>query len=87
MDDNDHKTPQTRAYHVRANEQLLVIKRTATVFDKPADMGDYPEYITRSAHNDVNLDDITLLINHNGAGIPLARSPKTPDADHHRREV
>ena len=25
----------------------------------------------------MNLDDITLLVNHNGAGIPLARSPKT----------
>ena len=68
---------QTRAYNVRAGENPLIIEGTAIVFDKPADMGGYTEYIARSALDGVNLDNITLLVNHNGAGIPLARSPKT----------
>lgn len=68
---------QTRAYNVRAGEKPLIVEGTAIVFDKPADMGGYTEYISRSALDGVNLDDITLLVNHNGAGIPLARSPKT----------
>jgi len=71
------QTMQTRAYNVRASDKPLIIEGTAIVFDKPADMGDYTEYISRSALDGVNLDDITLLVNHNGTGIPLARSPKT----------
>ena len=35
------------------------------------------ERIERSALNGVNLDDVVLLLNHDGTGIPLARSPKT----------
>jgi HK97 family phage major capsid protein len=47
------------------------------VFGKPANMGGYTEYIARSALDSVDLENITLLVNHDGAGIPLARSPKT----------
>ena len=68
---------QTRAYSVRAGENPLIIEGIAIVFDKPADMGSYTEYISRNALDGVNLENITLLVNHNGAGIPLARSPKT----------
>lgn len=68
---------QTRAYNVRAADKPLVIEGTAVVFDKPANMRGYTEYISRSALDGVPLDNITLLINHNGADIPLARSPKT----------
>ena len=71
------KQTQTRAYNVRAADKPLVIEGTAIVFDKPANMGGYTEYIARNALDGVDLDNITLLVNHNGAGIPLARSPKT----------
>ena len=68
---------QTRAYNVRASDKPLIVEGTAIVFDKPAKIGGYTEYISRSALDGVSLDNITLLVNHNGAGIPLARSPKT----------
>ena len=71
------KQTQTRAYNVRASEKPLVIEGTAVVFDKPADMGGYTEYIARNALDGVDLSNITLLVNHDGTGIPLARSPKT----------
>ena len=70
-------TTQTRAYNVRAAETPLTVEGTAIVFDRPADVGGVTERIVRSALDGVNLDDITLLVNHDGAGIPLARSPKT----------
>lgn len=68
---------QTRAYNVRAADKPLIVEGTVIVFDKPADMGSYTEFIARNALDGVNLDNITLLVNHNGTGIPLARSPKT----------
>lgn len=68
---------QTRAYKVRAGDKPLIVEGTAIVFDSPANMGSYTEYIARNALDGVNLDNITLLVNHDGAGIPLARSPKT----------
>ena len=68
---------QTRAYKVRAGDKPLIVEGTAIVFDSPANMGGYTEYIARNALDGVNLDNITLLVNHDGAGIPLARSPKT----------
>ena len=43
------KQTQTRAYNVRASEKPLVIEGTAVVFDKPADMGGYTEYIAISS--------------------------------------
>lgn len=68
---------QTRAYKVRAGDKPLIVEGTAIVFNSPANMGSYTEYIARNALDGVNLDNITLLVNHDGAGIPLARSPKT----------
>ena len=72
-----NKRHETRAYEVRAAESPLVIEGTAIVFDQPADMHGFSERIARSALEHVDLNDITLLVNHDGTGIPLARSPKT----------
>lgn len=72
-----NKRHETRAYEVRAAEKPLVIEGTAIVFDQPADMHGFSERIARSALEHVDLNDITLLVNHDGTGIPLARSPKT----------
>ena len=72
-----NNTTQTREYNVRAAETPLIVEGTAIVFDSPANLGGVTERIARSALDGVNLDDITLLVNHDGAGIPLARSPKT----------
>lgn len=68
---------QTRAYEVRAGVAPLVIEGTAIVFNQPADMHGYTECVSPTALDGVDLADITLLVNHDGAGIPLARSPKT----------
>ena len=68
---------QTRAYNVRAAESPLIVDGTAIVFNQPAQLPGMTERIERSALNGVNLDDVVLLLNHDGAGIPLARSPKT----------
>lgn len=40
-------------------------------------MHGFSERIARSALENVDLNDVTLLVNHDGTGIPLARSPKT----------
>ena len=40
-------------------------------------MRGYTERIAETALDGVDLTDVTLLVNHDGAGIPLARSPKT----------
>lgn len=71
------KQTQTRAYNVRTADKPLIVEGTVIVFDKPADMGGYTEFIAANALDGVDLDNITLLVNHNGTGIPLARSPKT----------
>jgi len=68
---------ETRNYHIRANEKPLVIEGTAIVFNEPAKIAGYTERIAPTALNGVDLNDVALLINHDGAGIPLARSPKT----------
>ena len=68
---------ETRAYEVRAADSPLIIEGTAIVFDSPADLGGMTERIERSALDGVNLDDVMLLLNHDGTGILLARSPKT----------
>ena len=68
---------RTRAYEVRAGALPLVIEGTAIVFNAPADMHGYSERIAPTALDGVDLSDVTLLVNHDGAGIPLARSPKT----------
>ncbi len=72
-----NKQTETRAYEVRAAAEPLVIEGVAVVFDQPAQMRGYVERIAPSALDGVNLDGIALLINHDGSGIPLARSPKT----------
>ena len=68
---------QTRAYNVRAADSPLIVEGTAIVFNQPAQLPGMTECIERSALNGVNLDDVVLLLNHDGTGIPLARSPKT----------
>ena len=68
---------QTRSYSVRAAENPLVIEGTAIVFNQPAQMRGYTERIAETALDGVDLTDDTLLVNHDGAGIPLARCPKT----------
>ena len=66
----NEKRPQTRAYSVRAGENPLVIEGTAIVFNQPADMGGYTERIAPTALDGVDLDNITLLVNHDGTGVP-----------------
>ena len=68
---------RTRTYKVRANENPLIIEGTAIVFNQPAQMNGYSERIAPEALKGTSLNDITLLVNHDGTGIPLARSPKT----------
>ena len=68
---------QIRSYDIRADESPLVIEGTAIVFNQPARMGGYTERIAPTALEGIDLSDITLLVNHDGAGIPLARTPKT----------
>ena len=67
----------TRNYQIRTSEKPLIVEGTAIVFNEPAKIGKFTERIAPEALNGVNLDDVTLLINHDGKGIPLARSPKT----------
>ena len=68
---------ETRSYEVRASEKPLILEGLAVVFNQPANIGGYVERIAPGALDGVNLDDVALLINHDGQGIPLARSPKT----------
>ena len=72
-----NQTTETRAYEVRAAAEPLVIEGVAVVFNEPAQMRGYVERIDQHALDGVNLDGIALLVNHDGSGIPLARSPKT----------
>ena len=68
---------EKRNYKVRASEKPLIIEGTAIVFNEPAKVGDYTEYIAPTALDGVNLDEVILLCNHDNNSIPLARSPKT----------
>jgi HK97 family phage major capsid protein len=68
---------QTRQIEVRAAETPLVLEGTAVVFNQPAQIGNVTERIDPAALDGVDLSDVALLVNHDGAGIPLARSPKT----------
>ena len=68
---------QNRAYEVRAAEKPLTLTGTAVVFNQPADIGGITEVIAPDALRGVDLNDIVLITNHDGAGLPLARSPKT----------
>lgn len=71
-----NKQTETRAYEVRAAAEPLVIEGVAVVFNEPAQMRGFVERIAPTALDGVNLDGIALLVNHDGSGIPLARSPK-----------
>ena len=68
---------ETRSLDIKAAEKPLVLEGMAVVFDKPAKIGQTTEYISRNALEGVDLEGVALLVNHDGAGIPLARSPKT----------
>ncbi len=68
---------QTRAYEVRAADKPLIVEGTAIVFNQPATVGGYTERIAPTALDGADLSDVVLLINHDNANIPLARSPKT----------
>lgn len=68
-----NKRHETRAYEVRAAESPLVIEGTAIVFDQPANMHSFSERIARSALDHVDLNDITLLVNHDGTGMEVSR--------------
>jgi len=68
---------QNRAYEVRAAEKPLTLTGVAVVFNQPADIGGMKEVISPDALRGIDLNDIVLITNHDGAGLPLARSPKT----------
>jgi len=66
-----------RSYEVRAAGAPLTLEGTAIVFNEPAKIGSTTEVIAPDALRGVDLSDVVLLTNHDGAQIPLARSPKT----------
>jgi HK97 family phage major capsid protein len=66
-----------RSYDIRAASEPLTLTGTAIVFNEPAAIGNTTEIISDSALDGVDLSDVVLLTNHDGAQIPLARSPKT----------
>ena len=68
---------QIRSYEVKTDEKPLVLEGMAIVFDRPAKIGEITEYISRDALEGLDLSSVALLVNHDGTGIPLARSPKT----------
>jgi len=68
---------EIRAAETQATGEPLKLEGTAIVFNSPAKIGDITEVIQPEALRGVDLNDITLMVNHDGAGIPLARSPKT----------
>jgi HK97 family phage major capsid protein len=66
-----------RNYEIRAASEPLTLTGTAIVFNEPATIGNTTEIIAPDALRGVDLSDVVLLTNHDGAQIPLARSPKT----------
>jgi len=68
---------EKRNYDIRAAGGPLTLEGTAIVFDEPAKIGNTTEIISPDALRGVDLSDVVLLTNHDGAQIPLARSPKT----------
>lgn len=67
---------ERRSLEVRAtNERTL--EGIAVVFNQLAQIGAMTEVISPDALRGVDLDGVVLLTNHDGSGIPLARSPKT----------
>ena len=67
---------ETRSLEVRATDNRT-LEGVAVVFNQPAKIGAMTEIIHPDALQGVDLDGIVLITNHDGSGIPLARSPKT----------
>ena len=67
---------ETRSLEVRAADNRT-LEGIAVVFNQPAQIGAMTEIIHPDALRGVDLDGIVLITNHDGSGIPLARSPKT----------
>lgn len=67
---------ETRSLEVRATDNRT-LEGIAVVFNPPAQIGAMTEIIHPDALRGVDLDGIVLITNHDGSGIPLARSPKT----------
>ena len=73
---------ETRSYEIRASDnqatgEPLKLEGLAIVFGSCAEIGGIKEIISPDALRGVDLNDVALLVNHNGHAIPLARSPKT----------
>ena len=68
---------EKRSYEIRAASEPLKLEGVAVVFNQPAQIGNVTEVIAPEALRGVDLSDIVLITNHDGAQIPLARSPKT----------
>ena len=67
---------ERRNLEVRATDDRT-LEGIAVVFNQPAQIGAMTEIIHPDALRGVDLDGIVLITNHDGSGIPLARSPKT----------
>lgn len=67
---------ERRNLEIRATENRT-LEGLAVVFNQPAKIGTMTEVIHPDALRGVDLDGIVLITNHDGSGIPLARSPKT----------
>lgn len=67
---------ERRNLEIRATENRT-LEGLAVVFNQPAQIGTMTEVISPDALRGVDLDGIVLITNHDGSGIPLARSPKT----------
>lgn len=67
---------ERRNLEVRATENRT-LEGLAVVFNQPGKIGTMTEVIHPDALRGVDLDGIVLITNHDGSGIPLARSPKT----------
>lgn len=67
---------ERRNLEIRAAENHT-LEGLAVVFNQPAKIGTMTEVIHPDALRGVCLDGIVLITNHDGSGIPLARSPKT----------
>ena len=67
---------ERRNLEIRATENRT-LEGIAVVFNQPAQIGAMTEVISPDALRGVDLDGIVLITNHDGSGIPLARSPKT----------
>jgi HK97 family phage major capsid protein/HK97 family phage prohead protease len=64
-------------YSIRAGSAPLTLTGTAIVFNQPANIGGVREVIVPGALRGADLSDICLILNHNTASVPLARTPNT----------